>query len=248
MKNKLDIIYKAYGDACFGWRYLIKEINIILLFTLLLPVLALSLLSSLISSIMAVIILLIAIIIHYIVIYFLISNITGKYFDLIEYKPYISDLFLLSKSKYWTNQRFYKFIYLIKKNCDSENLNVIEVLSNTKMVIKTCVDVFDKKEKIISAPRRSLTLWLLAPVVGIFTAIFQEICKPAFHHGARFYYIIILSYMFIMVVYVSNEIFNSEYNREYKQLELLNFIECAEIYFQPDDNITEATQIDSAAI
>ena len=146
MKNKCNIVLEVYCDTCFGWKFLIKEINIVLLCALLLPVLALSLLFSLISSTIAATILFVAIIIHYLIIYFLVSEITGEYINVIKCNQYIIDLFLISKSKYWTKQRFHKFIYLTKVKCDTDNLNVLDELSKTKEIVKKSIDISDKKE------------------------------------------------------------------------------------------------------
>lgn len=227
MKEYQKIIIDSYSCSSLNWKFIVKEINIMVIIFGILPITPLALAINLINSIWIAAIILLLIVLHYAVYYFYIRE-KLSYHE-IKYKDYfeILNIYLIETSKYWTKSRFHIFINTLENKSNDEKYSAKDVIDSTYGYIKKSVETIDRKEKIVINPRRSLMLWLLAPIIGIFSAIFQNLTKSAIDHPIMFLIIFLLAYIFTTFIFIVFEIIKKEYNSDYQKLELLNFMECA---------------------
>lgn len=233
MKEYLPIVIESYRCSSLNWKFMTKEISIMTIIFGCLPVAPLAIVFRIVDSLWIATVILLPIIIHYIVYYVVIKEKLSKFETEYEDTLGILDFYIIETSKYWTKYRFYKFISELEQKCKEKGYNIISVVNDTKQYVKNLVELSGRKEQIVNSPRRSLTLWLLAPVIGIFTAIFHNVTTHAIDKPNVFVLVFILAYLFSTFIFIILEIVKKEYNSDYQKLELLNFMECALILMRP---------------
>lgn len=133
---------------------------------------------------------------------------------------------LLEKRLYWTMPRFSKF-YSELRDAFNDKEELLTLIRDTKNYFREVIGVFDNREKIIETPRRQLRLWFygiaITAIMGLTYKVIEKlplkILISVLAGEFVFFYVIFMAYGLF---------FDKYYQRQYKIIELYNFLLCAE--------------------
>jgi hypothetical protein len=131
---------------------------------------------------------------------------------------------LLEKRLYWTTPRFSKFYTELSKARNDSDIS-LKSIETTKQYLREIIGVFDNREKIIEAPIRQLRFWFL----GIAIAAMIGVTYRSIGEQLILLPILFAEFMLFSIIYIVHALFFDKYYlRQYKIIELYNFLLCAE--------------------